>query len=216
MRWRRRVVTSAEQQLRRQAVLLGVVFEGGMALLACVAAWLLGRSPLGDNFAWTAQDAGWGVVATLPMLAAFLVLNYVPWAPLVRIRRFFEEVLRPLFQHCSLLELGLISLLAGLGEEMLFRAVIQGGLADWLGPWWGLLLASLLFGLLHSITTAYVVLAGVLGLYLGYVYLWPANRNLLVVIIAHALYDFCVLVYLLRGPAARENAGETHATASRT
>jgi membrane protease YdiL (CAAX protease family) len=208
------VATAAEQQLRRRAVLLGVVFEGGIVVLACLFGWLLGRSPLGEHFAWDPLDAGWGVAATLPMLLAFLVVNHVPLAPLTRIRQFFDEVLRPLFRHCSLLELGLISLLAGLGEEMLFRAVIQGTLADWLGPWWGLLLASLVFALLHAITATYVVLAFLLGLYLGYV--WLANGNLLVVIIAHTLYDFCVLVYLLRGPAARETAGVTHATPSGT
>jgi membrane protease YdiL (CAAX protease family) len=204
------VATSSEQQQRRQAVLLGVLFEGGLAVLACVLGWLLGRSPLGDRFSWDVLDAGWGVAATVPMFLAFLVVNYLPLPPLARIRQFFDEVLRPLFQHCSLLELALISLLAGLGEEMLFRAVIQGALGDWLGPWWGLILASLVFGLLHAITATYVVLAFLLGLYLGWV--WLADGNLLVVIIAHALYDFCVLVYLLRGPAARASTGVTHAT----
>jgi membrane protease YdiL (CAAX protease family) len=199
--------TPTEQQQRRQAVLLGVLFEGGLAVLACLLGWLLGRSPLGDRFSFDVLDAGWVVAATVPMFLAFLAVNYLP---LARIRRFFEEVLRPLFRHCSLLELALISLLAGVGEEMLFRGVIQGALADWLGPWWGLVLASVVFGLLHAITATYVVLAFLLGLYLGWV--WLANGNLLVVIIAHALYDFCVLVYLLRGPTARASTGVTQAT----
>jgi membrane protease YdiL (CAAX protease family) len=192
------VASSSGQQQRRQTVLLGVLFEGGLAVLACLLGWLLGRPPLGERFSWNALDAGWGVAATVPMFLAFLVINYLPLPPLARIRRFFDEVLRPLFQPCSLLELALIALLAGVGEEMLFRAVIQGALDGCLGPWWGLVLASLIFGLLHAITLTYVVLAFLLGLYLGWV--WLADGNLLVVIIAHALYDFCVLVYLLRGP----------------
>jgi membrane protease YdiL (CAAX protease family) len=59
----------------------------------------------------------------------------------------------------------------------------------------GLLLASLLFGLLHPLTVMYFVLASLVGVYLG---CWQlATDNLLVVIVAHALYDFVALVYLV-------------------
>jgi membrane protease YdiL (CAAX protease family) len=95
----------------------------------------------------------------------------------------------------------LISLLAGLGEEMLFRGVLQGFAARWLGPTVGLVIGSALFGLLHPITWTYGLLATGLGLYLGVV--WLVSDNLLVVVIAHALYDFLVLVYLLRIQRAR-------------
>ena len=60
----------------------------------------------------------------------------------------------------------------------------------------GLLAAALLFGLLHSITPAYAILAGLVGLYLGG--LWLACGNLLTPIVAHGTYDFLALVYLVR------------------
>jgi uncharacterized protein len=125
-----------------------------------------------------------------------------PVGGLARIQRFFDEILRPLLRPCSLAELALLSLLAGVGEELLFRGVLQPALMRWLGPAPGLVAASVLFGLFHPITATYVVLAAGLGLYLGLV-AW-AGGNLLIVIVAHALYDFVVLVYLLRlAPPAR-------------
>ncbi len=50
--------------------------------------------------------------------------------------------------HLSLLFL-LISLLAGFGEELLFRGVLQGWLTELAGPWTGVLAAAVVFGLLN-------------------------------------------------------------------
>jgi membrane protease YdiL (CAAX protease family) len=61
-------------------------------------------------------------------------------------------------------------------------------------------LASAVFGLLHAITPTYAILATVMGAYLGVV--WIASGNLLAPIVAHALYDFVALVWLLRGPGS--------------
>jgi membrane protease YdiL (CAAX protease family) len=84
---------------------------------------------------------------------------------------------------------------------MLFRGVLQGFAARWLGPALGLVIGSVLFGLLHPITWIYALLAAGLGLYLGAV--WLVSDNLWAVVIALALYDFLVLVYLLRMQRAR-------------
>jgi membrane protease YdiL (CAAX protease family) len=66
----------------------------------------------------------------------------------------------------------------------------------WLGIRWGWSAASVLFGLLHPITPGYIVLATLLGAYLGAI--WIYNGNLLSVMVAHAVYDFVALWYLLR------------------
>ena len=66
----------------------------------------------------------------------------------------------------------------------------------WLGWPWGLLLASLLFGLFHPISLTYMIIASILGLYLGLVLY--AGGNLISVIVVHAFYDFAALGYLLR------------------
>ena len=86
-------------------------------------------------------------------------------------------------------------MLAGIGEEALFRGIIQTTLADWLNQWVALAVASALFGLGHLVTPAYAVLAGLLGLYLGG--LSMVFDNLLLAIVVHALYDFVALTYLV-------------------
>jgi membrane protease YdiL (CAAX protease family) len=189
--------------LRRRwgVVLIGASFEGGLAVLAWPLGWLLGQPPLADGH-WTAAGAGLGVAAALPMLVLFAAVRRWPVGGLARIQQFFDEVLRPLLGDCSLAELALLSLLAGAGEELLFRGVLQPALMRWLGPPAGLVVTSVLFGLFHPITGTYIVLAAGLGLYLGLV-AW-AGGNILIVMVAHALYDFVVLVYLLRlAPPAR-------------
>ena len=130
------------------------------------------------------------------MLALFLLCLSWPIGPLGRLLRFSREVAGPLFAPCSVLDLAVLSLLAGAAEEMLFRGTLQAALGDWLNPAAGLVLASLLFGLVHPITPTYVLLAALLGLYLGTV--WQATGSLLVVIVAHAVYDFLLLLYLSR------------------
>lgn len=186
-----------EEPDRYRLVLLAGAFEGGLAVLAWGLGLLL-RHPVGREIRWDARDGALGAAACLPLLLLFMVCVRWPVGPLARIRRFSEEVIRPLFAPCAVMDLAAISLLAGVGEETLFRGVIQGALGRWLGPWTGLAMASVLFGLLHSITLTYAVLATLMGAFLGWLYV--VNGNLLLVIVTHGLYDFVALLVLVKGP----------------
>jgi membrane protease YdiL (CAAX protease family) len=180
---------------RRKALLVTVAFEGALGLLSFPLGWLLGQPPL-QTWRWSLWDLALGAAASLPMLVLGLALAHWPTGPLVPIRKFIDEVVRPFFHQATLFDFFLISLVAGLGEEMLIRGVIQSALGNWLGPWPALVLASALFGLLHPITLTYLVLAMLGGAYLGLV--WMMADNLLAVVVSHSLYDFIMLVYLLR------------------
>lgn len=186
--------TDARRQ-RRWIVLLGVGFEGGFVGVAFLLGWLLGQPPL-ERFEWSLAGAAAGIAACLPMLLVAAVLLRWPVGPLGSIKQFSEGIIRPLFAPCNLLDLGLISLLAGLGEEMLFRGVLQPVFVGRWGFWPGLAAASVLFGLLHPITPAYIGLAAAVSVYLGYIF--EASGSLMAVVVAHALYDFVMLVYLVR------------------
>ena len=107
-----------------------------------------------------------------------------------------QDQLGPLLASRSSGDLALLALLAGSAEELLFRGVIQAGLAPWVPDMIAVIVAGGLFGLVHFITLSYAILAGVAGAYLGTVYL--LEGNLLVPIVAHALYDFVALTWLVR------------------
>jgi membrane protease YdiL (CAAX protease family) len=105
-------------------------------------------------------------------------------------------------------EFAVVALVAGLGEELFFRSLLQDVFARWLENWAAVTVTAVLFGLMHPITLTYGVLATLAGAYLGYVYL--ASGNLLVAAVAHAFYDFAALVYLLRWTRLA-SAGESEA-----
>ncbi len=186
---------------RQMVVTLAILIEGGMILVALALGWVLDQPPL-HKFAWTVRDALLGLAATLPLLVLFFLMVRFPVGPLGRIKQFSEKVLCPLLAPCSVLDLLGISILAGLGEEMLFRGALQGAFARWLSPFLAIALASVLFGALHAVTLGYAVMATLMGAYLGW--LRHETDNLLAPAVAHALYDFAVLLYLLRGPGSEE------------
>ena len=81
---------------------------------------------------------------------------------------------------------------AGLGEEMLFRGVLQSELSDKIGELLALGSSALIFGALHAVTPLYALLAGVASLYFGELYI--QYDNLAVPIVCHGLYDVGALM----------------------
>jgi uncharacterized protein len=133
---------------------------------------------------------------------SLLVLAFV-WGSLCHRRALVDlrwslrcTLLRPIFGSWSVLQLAVISIIAGFSEEAFFRGAIQGSLAARVGVPVALLLASLLFAALHLITWTYAMIVAFIGAYLGLLLIWTGN--LLTPIVAHAVYDFVALVYFLR------------------
>ncbi len=186
-----------ESQPGRDVIIVLIVFfEAGLAPFALLLGWILGHPPL-EHFNWRPADFGLGVLASLPMIAFVIALLKWPIGPFRRIRKLCDEEVVPLLAGSDWYELIMIALAAGVGEEMLFRGVVQVSIEGWLGsPAWGLILASIFFGLLHPVSITYIVVASLLGIYLGWLLL--VNGNLLTVMIAHALYDLAALGYLLK------------------
>ncbi len=104
------------------------------------------------------------------------------------------EQLGPLLAPRSPVELVLLAVVAGFAEELLFRGVLQAGLAGVLPDWGAVLVAGAAFGLAHFITPAYALLAGLAGVYLGALF-W-LEGSLTAPIVAHALYDIVALHYV--------------------
>ena len=182
---------------------LACLFETALVVVAVVFAWAFNQ-PLFAGLQWSAPDALLGFTSSFPLFVLFLWTSRSAAQPLVRIRHILEEVLRPLLGPWPLWQLAVISALAGLFEELLFRGVLQAGLTPRVGPVLAIIAASLLFGLVHPLTWAYLLLATLIGAYLGGLYYW--SGNLLVPIVAHAVYDFAALVFFLRYNLERDQS----------
>lgn len=170
---------------RRDFLRVAALFEGSLVLVALAVGWLFGVNPL-STWRWDAEAAGWGALAALPMFALFVLSMRFPWGPFGQIKRFLIESLGPALAECRWYHLLLVAVLAGVGEELLFRGVLQ--------PLIGLTWSNVLFGLAHCITVTYALLAGVIGLYLGW--LFQTTDNLLAPVITHSLYDFLAFLVL--------------------
>lgn len=181
--------------------MLAIVVEGGLVLLAIGLGWLLDHGPLA-HFHLDVWGPLTGLLAAAPMLLAFLAMVRWPVGPLRNVKAFTDTVVRPVMAPCTLLDLFGISVLAGVGEEMLFRGLMQDVFATWLPAWLAVASAAVLFGMMHAVTPTYAVMAGLMGAYMGGVYLW--SGNLLAPMVAHGVYDFVVLVYLMYGPGSAE------------
>jgi membrane protease YdiL (CAAX protease family) len=121
------------------------------------------------------------------VLFLFLLSEKAEGIPLLgSLRKTIINDIRVIFSKTKLLDLCLISILAGFAEELLFRGVIQVKL--------GIVGASIIFGLLHFITPAYCVIATIMGFYLGF--LFQYYESLLIPIQLHFIYDLGALVYL--------------------
>ena len=137
-----------------------------------------------------------GIVAAIPPFVFFVWTLSSNLQLCSHHRHLFESLLRPLFGNWSVLQLFVISVIAGISEEAFFRGAIQGSLADRVNLILALVLASALFGAAHRLTWTYAIIAALIGLYLGF--LWMGTGNLLTPMITHAVYDFAALVYFLR------------------
>jgi uncharacterized protein len=180
---------------RRPVIRAAVVAEGVLLLVALGVGRLTGHSPLAQVRV-DPSGVAWGLGATLPLCLGLAWCLRTRFPPIVRLVRLVNQQVRPLFEGCSLPELVLVSALAGVGEEALFRGVLQPILADHVPVWMALTATAAAFGFVHFLTREYAIVAGIVGLYLGAAVL--LSGNLFVPMLAHGLYDLIALVLLVR------------------
>jgi membrane protease YdiL (CAAX protease family) len=190
---------------------VGLLVEGGLLFAAVV----LGRLGLYDHLQplnlMDASDwksgAFWGVIATVPLLIYLIIFHY--WTPgfLKPMRQIVDTKMKPMFADSTTIELLVLALMAGFGEELFFRWCLQGGVTSLIAPLAGdvaaiaigIAIASLIFGVCHWVNAAYGMTTLIVGVYLGATMVW--STNWLVPAIAHALFDFIALIYIVRAPA---------------
>lgn len=173
---------------------LFVAGESALGILAVLLSWWA-EIPLRTQLRWEAAGAYRGLAACAAMVVAFLISRHIPWKPLAELGRQMDGLIREIFRTSSWPELAIISAAAGIGEELLFRGVLQPWIGMYSSPLVGLAIASLLFGAVHAMSTTYFIAATLLGVFLGWMTM--TYDDLIGPIVAHALYDF-VAIMLIR------------------
>jgi len=178
---------------------IGLLIELGLVGLAALLGWLALGEPFPFALRWDARDLLWSAAASVPLCALAVFLTSPGGRRFGAFGKIYEklkEVLGEPLRRFGLIEILLLSAAAGVGEEILFRGVVQ--------PLLGLWVTSTIFGILHALTPAYFVLAAVMGCYLGW--LSDHTQNLLAPILVHFLYD-AVALYVLRHHYRKDAAG---------
>ncbi|MGK0374678.1 MAG: membrane protease YdiL (CAAX protease family) [Arenicella sp.] len=106
--------------------------------------------------------------------------------------------LHQLFKNFTWPQIIVVSILAGVGEELLIRAVLQTFLVSSAGPFWGIIGASLIFGLLHFMTKTYVFLTFALGLLFGIAF--HISGSIVLVMLGHTVYDIVAFAMIVKFP----------------
>lgn len=172
-------------------------FEAGLGVLAMALGWMLDVDPFAALH-YSEPALLKGMLATVPVVLLFFVLQALPFDALRKIRQLLLETLGARLHRCHWSDLLVLSLIAGFSEELLFRGVLQPWLEQLSGLSAGLLLSNLIFALVHAVTALYALLAMLMGIYLGLSLDYGGERNLLIPITVHALYDFVAFVVILR------------------
>ena len=153
---------------------------------------------LGPNFALTQNAFNLGILYTLPLGVISVVLDKienkfpslqdVTKATNRSVLALLGGTFKPLVAIITAIGLGLA---AGIGEEMLFRGILQWEINTRFGisNIIAVVSSSVIFGILHAVTPLYAILATLASFYFGLLYL--STGNLLVPIVTHGFYDFC-------------------------
>ncbi len=173
-----------------------LLFQGGIGVLGLIAIVLFDIPVENSGLSW-AQSLGWGCLGAFGTYGLLVLLTRVPG--------FFpdnlERQMRNLHDFAASFGwpvLVALSIVAGVGEELLFRGAVQGWLTQSLGVVVAIAVASVLFGLVHYVSFTYFLVATGLGLLLGVAY--ALSDSLALVMIWHAIYDVIALFCLLRFP----------------
>ena len=189
-------------------VIHAILFEGAMALIGALMALLCGldlwKAFHTPDLAALFNQLGLGVGLAAVLGLVFTILDYIPWSKLREVSQKTKEVINESLKNSSHFNRLLVCLLAGVGEEVLFRGFIFVVIFEF---WpWGLefnlniiaaiIVSSVLFGLGHSISLLYFILTALLGAAFCLVFLWTGS--LIAPIVAHALYDFYAMESALK------------------
>ena len=208
-------------------------FELAIGLIGLLIAGILGIDaraylPKLDELDWhsVGRDCLIGAAASIPMLISIAALMRIPHNSIVAIKRLSDAPMMKALLSLSYPELIVLSVCAGIGEEVAFRGCLLPWLTALEDPSFvnpydvgdtfllaepsmlmaAILFSSIAFGLLHPITKLYVFVATLMGMF--FAVLMIATDSLLVPIVTHIVYDAAQFA-LAKRESSQSPAAET-------
>lgn len=172
-------------------------FEAALILAAVFLGWIAGINPF-EYLYFSELAIVYGIIGTIPLFLLFRIMEQIQAEPIVKIKDLLFETLGPGLHRYHWTDLLILASIAGLSEELLFRGVIQPWIESSWGMTAGLVAGNIIFGMAHAVTPLYAVLAALVGVYLSLSLDFGGDRNLLIPIIIHGLYDFLAFIALMR------------------
>lgn len=179
---------------RSQMMLLAVLCELALLAIAAPLAYFLGAS-YGLEAIGQPMDLIYGALLSLPLL---LIVGVLAESSMRVFRQTRTDLgrLTAMLSECTILDLLIISLLAGVCEEALFRGVLQHVVSDYTNHTVAIVSVSILFGMVHFVSFSYFMFATAIGVYLGVIYI--VFDGLGAPMALHAAYDFLALLYAVK------------------
>lgn len=170
----------------------GTAFLGVIAVGFSVVA----DTPLAPQFHWSLPDALIGFAGTVP-LAVFLFWVMKTSQPVIaQFRQSQIEYFAGIGFRFTPFRIVVMSVCAGVFEELLFRGVLQTSMAKVAPVAIAILLSNLIFGAVHWRTALYALIAGLVGVWIGV--LFAFTGNLLTPMVTHGVYDLIALYVTAR------------------
>ncbi len=184
------------KELSRPVLLLAITGQSAAFVVIGVILWHISGRELADLVSFDAHEMIAGVAVGLFLIgSAWLSFRMFPDLAdrLIRMQgstySFLREPLAPL-------SIVWVSICVGVGEELLFRGGLQTIVQDYTTPIVAILASSVPFTLMHMAKPLVSLLLFAISVFFGIVY-WLTG-SLILVIIAHALYDVFAVAYLQR------------------
>jgi hypothetical protein len=173
------------------------LFEAALILVAVFLGWIANINPF-EYLHFSESAIVYGVIGTMPLFLLFIAMEQIQAEPIIKIKNLLFETLGHGLHRYHWTDLLILAAIAGLSEELLFRGVIQPWIESAWGMTAGLVGGNIIFGLAHAVTPLYAVLAALVGIYLSLSLDYGGDRNLLIPVIIHGLYDFLAFIALMR------------------
>ncbi len=154
------------------------------------------NTPLGPQIRWDINAVLIGVIATAPLTGFLWWFSNTTLGHIAAFRRAQIKFFAEIGFSFTPARIVIMAVSAGIAEELLFRGVVQSWIAGFVPVIFALVLSNVLFGMLHMRTLLYAVIAGLVGVYLGGLYV--LTGNLLAPMTVHVLYDMAALEYTRR------------------